>query len=86
MGKTMKIYRIYRSQFINGVVCDVVLASDAKELEKELVAWKTRSNNLHDTLEKESAKLRDEITSLRVQLGAIGEFVKDRVNTALEMK
>ncbi len=82
----MKIYRIYRSQFINGVVCDVVLASDAKELEKELVAWKTRSNNLHDTLEKESAKLRDEITSLRVQLGAIGEFVKDRVNTALEMK
>ncbi len=82
----MKIYRIYRSQFINGVVCDVVLASDAEELEKELAAWKTRSKNLHDTLEKESAKLRDEITSLRVQLGAIGELVKDRVNTALEMR
>ncbi len=78
--------KIYHSQFVNGVVCDVVLASDAKELEKELVAWKTRSKNLHDTLEKESAKLRDEITSLRVQLGAIGEFVKDRVNTALEIE
>jgi hypothetical protein len=63
-----------------------VLATDIEELEKELVAWKTRSKNLHDTLEKESAKLRDEITSLRVQLGAIGELVKDRVNTALEMK
>jgi hypothetical protein len=57
--------KIYRSQFINGVICDVVLASDAEELEKE------------------NAKLRDDITSLRVQLGAIGEFVKDRVNTAL---
>jgi Zn ribbon nucleic-acid-binding protein len=31
----VKIYRIYRSQFINGVVCDVVLASDAEALEKE---------------------------------------------------
>ena len=39
-----------------------------------------------DALEKENEKLRDDITSLRVQLGAIGEFVKDRVNTALEMK
>ena len=60
--------KIYRSQFVNGVVCDVVLASDA------------------EALEKENAALRDDITSLRVQLGAIGEFVKDRVNTALEMK
>jgi hypothetical protein len=36
--------------------------------------------------EAENAALRDEITSLRVQLGVIGEFVKDRVNTALEIE
>jgi hypothetical protein len=39
-----------------------------------------------DALEKENAALRDEITSLRVQLGAIGELVKDRVNTSLEIE
>ena len=60
--------KIYHSQFINGVVCDVVLASEVAALAAE------------------NAKLRDDITSLRVQLGSIGEFVKDRVNTALEMK
>ena len=60
--------KIYRSQFVNGVVCDVVLASEAEEIEAE------------------NAALRDEITSLRVQLGAIGELVKDRVNTALEIE
>ncbi len=60
--------KIYRSQFVDGVVCDVVLASEAGKLAAE------------------NAKLRDENASLRVQLGVIGEFVKDRVNTALEMR
>jgi chaperonin cofactor prefoldin len=59
--------KIYPSQFINGVVCDVVLASDAEELEKRLAAKDNEITRLICEIKSLQGALRDSLADKDVE-------------------